>query len=251
MNFVCARAHELPTPLYQSLAEYRYEVFVQRLGWELPGEPGCEQDEFDQPDTVHLVARDDDERIVGCGRLLPTTGPYLLESVFPQLLNGLPVPRNPQVWELSRFAAMPTQPGATASRRDFAAERVLLQALRFCAGQDVTHLLAVSTPPVERLLLRAGVECQRLGPPEMFNGQPVLAFVIAVNANSIAALEAFERAAVEQAAVERGATRRQPGAELQVLQNLVSLSHVRLLDGAPETLPACAAVAPFTPPTLH
>ena len=45
-------------------------------------------------------------RVVGCARLLPTTRPYLLGEVCPQLLNGMPPPSSPEIWELSRFAAL-------------------------------------------------------------------------------------------------------------------------------------------------
>jgi len=197
MEFVCARARELPPALYDALAVYRFQVFVERLGWELPSAPGYEQDEFDHADTVHLVARDASGAITGCGRLLPTTGPYLLESVFPELFNGLEIPRDAGIWELSRFAAMPTQAQAETRRRDYLAERVLLRALRYCAERGVSQLLAVSTPPVERLLQRAGVRCRRLGPPIVHAGQAILAFVMQVDASSLQALEAFERRALE------------------------------------------------------
>src|SRR3546814_12561947 len=36
--------------------------------------------------------------------MLPTTGPYMLRDVFPQLLDGLPPPCGPRIWEGSRFA---------------------------------------------------------------------------------------------------------------------------------------------------
>lgn len=198
MNFVSAPAAEICPQLYASLAGYRYQVFVERLGWELETVPGYEQDQFDHADTVHVVARDDDGDIVGCGRLLPSTERYLLESVFPQLLNGMPVPRDERIWELSRFAAMDVaaKGDAKASRRNYMAERVLLEALRYCAARGVTHLLAVSTVAVERLMQRAGVDMHRIGPPSMIGGQPVLAFVIGVNARSIEALSAFESAAL-------------------------------------------------------
>lgn len=196
MNFLCAPSRDIPRPLYDSLAYYRYQVFVERLGWVLPSEPGYEQDEFDHADTVHVFARSAQGHIVGCGRLLPTTGPYLLEKIFPQLLNGLPVPRHEKVWEISRFAAMDPSGAESTGRHDHTAERVLLQALRFCASRGVTHLVAVSTPPVERLLHRAGVECQRFGPPDLSSGEPVVGFVIAVNERSIAALEVIEAAAL-------------------------------------------------------
>jgi len=197
MNFVSARASEIGRDLYRSLAGYRYQVFVERLGWELQTLPGHEQDQFDHEDTVHVVARDDDGSIVGCGRLLPTTESYLLESVFPELLNGLPVPRHETVWELSRFAAMDTKvhEGRASGRGEHVAERVLLEALRFCAARGVTHLLAVSTLAVERMIQRVGVDVRRIGPPSKIGGQMVLAFVIGVNDRSLDALAAYESAA--------------------------------------------------------
>ena len=221
MDFVCNTAEKIPQALYHSLAGYRHQVFVERLGWELPSQPGYEQDQFDRADTVHVVARNASGQIVGCGRLLPTSGPYLLEEVFPQLLNGMTVPRSEKVWELSRFAAMSPTGAEPAKRNDYVAERVLLQALRYCASQEVTHLLAVSTPPVERLLLRAGVRCQRLGPPDMAGGKPVIAFVIAVDDTSISALALLEAAALSHEAVAH-ATR---STTSDVLQGLLALAH--------------------------
>ena len=221
MNIVCAHADAIAPLLYDALAQYRYRVFVERLGWELPSQPGHEQDEFDHAGTVHLMARRADGSIVGCGRLLPTTGRYLLEGVFPQLLNGIPTPRSERIWELSRFAAMDPAVADAPSHNDHMAERVLLQALRYCAERGVTHLLAVSTPPVERLLQRAGVECQRLGPPDMAGGKPVLAFVIAVSQRSIDALSVIEAAAMQQQAPVR--LPRATGQ--QTLQSLIALAH--------------------------
>jgi len=221
MEFVCNTAEKISQALYRSLAGYRHQVFVERLGWELPSQPGYEQDQFDRADTVHVVARNGSGDIVGCGRLLPTSGPYLLQEVFPQLLNGMTVPRSEKVWELSRFAAMAQEGAEPAKRNDYVAERVLLQALRFCKSQDVTHLLAVSTPPVERLLLRAGVRCQRLGPPDMAGGKPVIAFVIAVDDTSINALSLLEAAALSHEAVVQVAR----AGSSDVLQSLLALAH--------------------------
>ena len=216
MNISSARADHMHPDQYDALAAYRYRVFVERLGWELATAPGHEQDQFDHGDTVHIVASNEAGGIVGCGRLLPTTGEYLLASVFPELFNGLPIPRDEKVWELSRFAAMELEGGAdgtghaatgSTKSRTFLAERVLLEALRFCATRGVTQLLAVSTLPVERLLKRAGVDVVRLGPPMAYGGQQVLAFVIGVHARSIEALAIFEAAAAG-----REALRPQPAA---------------------------------------
>ncbi|MBV1774277.1 GNAT family N-acetyltransferase [Burkholderiaceae bacterium DAT-1] len=223
MNFQTASARNLSISTIESLARYRYRVFVQRLNWSLPNvQEGYEQDQFDLPDTIHIIARNHSDHIVGCGRLLPTTGRYLLESVFPQLLNGIEAPRHEKVWELSRFAAMdPMDQGAEGDIH--MAERVLLQALRFCNEQAVTHLIAVSTTPVERLLQRAGVECLRFGPPEIIDGKPVLAFVIAVTARSIAALEQIEAAAIKR---ERP-SRLQRSDGVRAMETLLELTQTR------------------------
>src|ERR1700752_59202 len=89
------------------VARYRHRVFVEMLGWPLQTrEHGLEFDQFDREDTVYVVARNTIDSVVGTARLLPTSRPYLLGEVFPQLLHGQQLPSAPEVWELSRFAAV-------------------------------------------------------------------------------------------------------------------------------------------------
>ncbi len=106
MHVMSGTSTGLPKDLYSKVANYRHKVFVEQLGWELQTQDGMELDQFDRHDTVYVVAQDDKGHISGCARLLPTTRPYLLLEVFPQLLNGLLPPNSPEVWELSRFAAV-------------------------------------------------------------------------------------------------------------------------------------------------
>lgn len=87
------------------MARYRHEVFVEKLGWKLHTRGRLELDEFDRKDTIYLIARNPVGEIVGTSRLLPTHRPYLLASLFPQLLGDTPAPCSPDIWELSRFAA--------------------------------------------------------------------------------------------------------------------------------------------------
>ena len=138
--------------------------------------------------------------------------------MFPELLNGMEAPRADSVWELSRFAAIDLDANDRTGRSSnkHLAERVLLEALRFCKGRQVALLLAVTTPGVERLMLRAGVDAHRLGPPVLVNGQYVLGVAINVNAKSICSLELFEAAAegaslVRLAPTPRRNKRMQPG----------------------------------------
>src|SRR5438105_6341931 len=106
MDITVGARESLPRHVVDDLACYRHRVFIERLGWQLQAKGGLEVDQFDRPDTVYVIARGAHDKVIGCARLLPTLRPYLLAEVFPQLLHGLPAPCAPDVWELSRFAAV-------------------------------------------------------------------------------------------------------------------------------------------------
>jgi hypothetical protein len=103
LQFSTGTRQQLPPQLFEQMGHYRREVFINRLGWELNTINGMELDEFDGP-AVYVSSHDDAGNVNGVARLLPTTGSYLMEKVFPQLWAGNKLPRDPQIWELSRFA---------------------------------------------------------------------------------------------------------------------------------------------------
>lgn len=174
---------ELPKGLHSKIAVYRHKIFVEQLGWELHTKDGVELDQFDRADTVYVVAQDDDGRILGCARLLPTTGPYLLGDVFPALLNGVPPPCFPEVWELSRFAAVDLNSPISALGQFSSpiAINLLQESIRCAAAHGAKRLITVSPIGVERLLRRAGFNAHRAGPPMVIDGHPIFACWIEVD----------------------------------------------------------------------
>jgi len=167
MKIVSGNQADLSPSLYADLGCYRHEVFVELLQWDLNTPEGIEQDQFDRQDTVYVVARNDEGRINGCARLLPTTKPYLLGEVFPELLNGLTPPSSSDVWELSRFAAvdvsdMPASPRGQMSSP--IAVALLRDAIQVAARLGAKRLITVSPIGVERLLRAAGFRAHRAGP---------------------------------------------------------------------------------------
>ncbi len=83
----------------------RTRVFKDRLGWDVSvTEDGLEVDQFDLPETVYMLALDDNKRVIGNWRLLPTSGPTMIRDVWPEFLESNPMPSDPNVWETSRFA---------------------------------------------------------------------------------------------------------------------------------------------------
>ncbi len=171
--------HELAPHLVSSMHEFRHEIFVGRLGWSLPLLDGVERDQYDNEQAVYFVDRDAGGNITACARLLPTTTSYMLPDLFTELLGGRRPPRDPAVWELSRFAASvrKSREGRILSLSQPTLD--LLEAVcEFARQHAAKRLLLVTSIASERLLLRAGFDVHRLAAPmEMPEGLCVALYI--------------------------------------------------------------------------
>lgn len=178
MNLTTGTTRSLQKHLIMDMGNYRHRVFVQKLGWQLQCEGELEYDQFDRDDTVYVLATDDHNAVIGTARLLPTLRPYLLGTVFPQLMGDQPLPRSEEVWELSRFAAAGFNSKLTSAMRQFSSPttvELLRESLRCAARLGARRVITVSPPGVERLLQRAGFQAHRAAPPVMVDGSPLFA----------------------------------------------------------------------------
>lgn len=169
--------------IYSKIGQYRQKVFIEMLGWDLHAHHGMELDQFDRPDTLYMVSQDDNGSVNGCARLLPTNQPYLLGEVFPELMQGLPIPCSADIWELSRFAAVDFNAPAGSALAQFSsgiAVQLLRQAIACAAEHGAKRLITVSPIGIERLLRHTGVHAHRAGPPMMIDGHPIFACWIEV-----------------------------------------------------------------------
>lgn len=177
MNAIYAKASQLNVIDLNQIFSYRYAVFVERLQWSLPdAAAGLEVDQFDHDNTHHVCLRDSGA-IVGYARLLPTTEPYLLSEVFPELMNGAATPRTSAVWEISRVSSLDLRsPSERGRQADVGGLLAVLRAAVECALEhDVTSLVSVSAVAMERVLSRLGVNASRVGPTMHLHGHSVVA----------------------------------------------------------------------------
>lgn len=209
MQTISARRSEFAPEMENALAEYRHKIFIERLGWPLPVEDGKERDQFDHPDTLYVVTRDDSGAICGCARLLPTTKPYLLSEVFPHLLGGAAVPRATEVWELSRFAAATVSPNSNVDAA-VNTRKLLAAAVKNASEQGAQRLITVSPLGIERLLQRMGVHAHRAGAPVLVDGKPVFACWIEIDQQTVDALGITSTTAAEDAKANATQARRAP-----------------------------------------
>lgn len=181
---------ELQTGLESALASYRHRVFIEELGWKLPTMNRSERDAFDREDTVYVIAQDERGEICGCGRLLRADRPYLLANVFPHLMDGQPLPRSPDIWELSRFAL--SQPEGNSAAQAWKNTCTLVSRVVSAAlARGATGLIAFSATGNVRLLKRMGVNVRTLAAPHLVDSKSVVAFAIDLDEQTRTALAAY------------------------------------------------------------
>jgi N-acyl-L-homoserine lactone synthetase len=149
----------------EGMFKLRHEVFKERLAWEVGSTGGKERDMFDDLDPVYIVCENQGE-VLGSWRLLPTTRPYMLKDVFPELLHGMPAPEAPDVWEISRFAVSKRVVGnESLGTINMVTDMLLDQLGAFAKRRNISRIVAVTDIRFERILKRAGLLSHRYGPP--------------------------------------------------------------------------------------
>jgi acyl homoserine lactone synthase len=182
---------DFPAGIESTLAQFRYQVFVQKLQWQLPllsPDVGQERDQFDRDDTIYVVGHDSQNgRVYGCARLLSTTSPYLLGEVFPEMAKRRPDLSGPDIWEMSRFAAVSDGPRARAAAHSNA-RRILAGAVEYAARNNIARFVGITYLSMERLLRSMGLHVHRAGPTEIVDGEPVAICCLEVDAQTLDAL---------------------------------------------------------------
>ncbi len=111
IKIVTPETYDYFRPLLWQAGAIRKRLCIDVLKW--PGRSvlyGMEHDEFDEPDikACHILVCDDDGKVVGVNRLVPTEyGNYMLKHIWPYLVEKVPLPQSPEIWEQSRFCIDP------------------------------------------------------------------------------------------------------------------------------------------------
>jgi len=159
----------------------RKRLFVDLFGWDVPVVEGCfEIDQFDTPATVYIVAADDAGDHEASLRLMPTTGPHMLGTVFPHLCPaGVPV--GPTIWESTRLC-LPQRHGA--SRRCELRNQLISAMVDFALARDITCLTGVLPDAFRKEVLAMGWLAEPLGPAVRVDSGLVGAFAAHVRADT-------------------------------------------------------------------
>lgn len=163
---------------------FRAEIFCNRLQWQLQVIDGLEKDQYDALNPVYLLSRTAHSDIESCARLLPTTGRYMLDEVFSEMLQGEMPPCSESIWELSRFAVTPaTSTSALQASFHPITLRMMQGLVDFADENGISSYVVVTSVALERLLRRIGLSVQRLGRGEAMHIGGVLSVACWLNVN--------------------------------------------------------------------
>lgn len=160
----------------------RKAVFVDFLGWDIPVLGGeFELDQFDTPSARYLVLIDDNGRHRASTRLLPTTAPHLLDSLFSELCEE-ELPRGPDILEITRFCIDLDQ--TAIERRE--TRNLLVSAIAdFAVAHRIKTYTGVAGLGWMRQIRSFGWRCRPLGQPRQSGDQMLAALRIDIDTNTI------------------------------------------------------------------
>ncbi|MEA3015782.1 MAG: hypothetical protein QOI38_504 [Sphingomonadales bacterium] len=184
-------ADSIPVPLglpaLREMFEARKRVFVDLLKWDVPVLEGrYEVDQFDGEDATYLIVPAEDGRHAGSARLLPTTAPHILDSLFPELCAAEP-PRGHDVVEITRFCL---GAGRGAQDRLEIRNRLVSGIVDYALDHGIRTYTGVAEMGWLQQILAFGWRCRPLGLPRTIDGRMLGALRIDISADTPALLEA-------------------------------------------------------------
>ena len=171
----------------RSMFAARKSVFVDLLKWDVPVLDGrYEVDQFDDVHATYLILAEPDGTHLGSARLLPTTRPHILDSLYAELCEEVP-PRSPEIFEITRFCL---------DRRLSARERRQVRDTLVTALADhalacgITAYSAIAEMGWFQQILAFGWRCMPLGLPKVIDGTMLAALRIEITPETPALLAA-------------------------------------------------------------
>jgi N-acyl-L-homoserine lactone synthetase len=161
----------------------RHRLFVERQCWDVPTYNGLEYDQFDTPAAKYLLWLDQQGIARGVTRLIPTTQPYMVKVLWPDLIDG-DLPESPTIWEATRF-------GCDRDLNPVVRRRVVAEMICACQEFGIAHGLRsyLGVMPLgifQRVIAAAGCPLEILGPVHKFSGHLIAAASIHISPEILA-----------------------------------------------------------------
>lgn len=170
----------------RAMFEARKRVFVDLLKWDVPVLDGrFEVDQFDDRHAIYIVLTNRDRRHLASARLLPTTRPGILDTLFTDLCDA-PPPAGEHVFEITRFCL---SPDISAAQRRLVRNQLVSALALFAREQGIETYTGVAELEWLRQIMAFGWDCRLLGSPRVHGRTTLGALRIDIDADTIPSLE--------------------------------------------------------------
>lgn len=140
--------------LFAQMFEDRAMVFHDRLRWEIEVKDGLESDYLDDTaQPTYIVEVDDEGRVAGSLRILPTNGDIILKSAYGTQFALDPTVFDATVWECSRFYV---KAGRIQNSLNPISSRLLISLCEFSLSQGIEAIIGFFDRPMLRVYQRIG-----------------------------------------------------------------------------------------------
>ena len=145
------------TTVLDDMYKLRARVFKDRMGWDVRVVNGRETDEFDELNPAYVVSLDDNYEVIGCARLLQTTGPHMLSDVFFDILDGEPPLRSATIWESTRFCVDRDRlsKGTTRNSVSYTTAELMVGIMEYARDSGIADIITVIDPLMDRVMKRS------------------------------------------------------------------------------------------------
>lgn len=163
----------------------RHDIYVEKRGWKALEKPDKrEVDQFDNDDAVYLLWLDDRKKVYGGMRLIPSDRPHLISEVFPHTVEFEPIPRAPDIYEITRYFALDFEEAGIRMGR--ISSDVLCGTLEFLVAQRARYMTVVCDTFFLPMTLECGWEVQPLGLPTPYPEGTCISIKVSINAEMLA-----------------------------------------------------------------
>jgi N-acyl-L-homoserine lactone synthetase len=161
--------------LLETMFADRKQQFVDFFEWNVPVVDGrYEMDQFDTVSAVYIIAVGASGVHEASMRMLPSTEPHLLGTLFPHLCPG-GVPVGKRLWESTRLC-LPSRHGA--ARRLELRNALISAMVDFALARGIERITGVIPDGFRKQVLAMGWRAEPLGPAVRIKGGPIGAFAI-------------------------------------------------------------------------
>lgn len=158
----------------------RHKLYVEGRKWrELAQADGREIDQFDRESTVYFLSLGQNRNLQGGLRIVPTTEPHMLDSLFPELCAGGDVPRGPDIWEMSRVFVNHTD--AHDEEGLIIKGKLMCAMIEFAQMNGIKKITGVADSYFLPRLLQIGARIKPLGLPKPYESGEMIAIQITID----------------------------------------------------------------------